>query len=166
MAKIEELVERFELEPHPEGGFFKEMYRSEGVIPQVSLGKEYRGDRNWVTSIYFLLTKGNFSAFHRINQDEIWHHYDGSAILVHVIDPEGNYSVTRVGTDYEKGQIPQFVVPGGSWFASEVEENCEFAFVGCTVAPGFDFDDFELPDREKLVRLFPQHREIITRLTR
>lgn len=166
MIKINHLVNQFELEPHPEGGFFKEVYRSHEKISKACLNADYSGDRNYATSIYFLLTSGNFSAFHKIKQDELWHHYEGAAIIIHVIDEEGNYTKQPVGKDYSRGEVPQFVVRGGCWFASEVLEEDAYAFVGCTVAPGFDFEDFEMPSREWLISKYPSHAEIITSLTR
>lgn len=166
MTRLERLVEGLGLEPHPEGGYFKETYRSTGEIGPESLETVYRSKRNYSTCIYFLLTSGEFSAFHRIRQDEIWHFYDGSPIHLHVISPEGVYSEHRIGRDLKNGEVPQFVVPGGSWFASEVQSENAYALAGCTVSPGFDFEDFELGTKSELVSLFPDQKEIITRLTR
>ncbi len=165
-AQIEKIVDQLELIPHPEGGFYKEVYRSSGVLPKAALGAAFSGDRNYCTSIYFLLTSANFSAFHRIQQDEVWHFYAGSPLTVHVIDAEGNYSANLVGNLLTDGIQPQFVVPAGCWFASSVESENSFALVGCTVAPGFDFADFELAQRADLVAEFPAHKNIIERLTR
>lgn len=166
MNSANDIIEHLKLIPHPEGGFYKETFRSEGSISKSELGEYYSGARSYSTAIYFLLTSDSFSAFHRINQDEFWHHYDGAAINVHVIDPEGNYSCTRVGKDMKNGEVPQFVVKGGCWFASEVSDNSPFSLVGCTVSPGFDFDDFELAERESLIEAYPIHAEIISRLTK
>ena len=165
MDRIKYLVEKFELIPHPEGGYFKEVYRSKDIIPQSGL-KGFTGDRNFCTSIYFLLTSENFSAFHRIKQDEIWHFYEGSSLSVHVIYPDGSYIKHKVGLNYDNGEEPQLVVPAGCWFASEVEEKDSICLVGCTVAPGFDFEDFELASKDELIKEYPQHNEIITKLTR
>ena len=163
--KIEKLVKNLDLLPHPEGGFYKEVYRSENMIPQNAL-KGFSGDRSFCTSIYFLLTSENFSAFHRIKQDEIWHFYEGSPLFVHVIDENGNYTRHTVGMNLEKGELPQLVVPAGCWFASSVKEEKNYSFVGCTVAPGFDFDDFELAERDKLIEEYPDLGEVILGLTR
>lgn len=165
MLNLEEIVQQLDLQPHPEGGYFKETYRSSGSISSNDLGDQYEGQRNYSTCIYFLLTAENFSAFHRIKQDEIWHFYDGSPIQLHMIDPEGNYSKQLIGRDLRNGELPQFVVPGGYWFASEVSEGGSFSFTGCTVAPGFSFEDFDLPSRKELTKMFPQHREVINRMT-
>ena len=164
-SEITELVDQLDLMPHPEGGFFKEVYRSNQLISQSALAG-FSGDRNFCTSIYFLLTSENFSAFHRIKQDEIWHFYKGSPLLVHVIYPNGRYVCHEVGMHIETGQFPQLTVPAGCWFASSVKEKDSYSFVGCTVAPGFDFDDFELAKEEELMREYPQHSRIISELTR
>ncbi len=164
MNKIENIIKRLKLEPHPEGGFFKETYRSLEETDQ--LDSKYQGKRNFSTCIYFLLTSDTFSAFHRINQDEIWHFYDGSPINLHQISANGSYSNVIIGRDIEKGQQPQFVVQGGNWFAATVINEDDFSLVGCTVSPGFDFRDFELTGRNELTIKFPQHKNIITELTR
>ena len=107
-----------------------------------------------------------FSAFHRLRSDELWHFYAGEPLLVQVIDPEGNYSRILLGSDPGAGQVLQTVVRAGCWFASHVADWNSFAVVGCTVAPGFDFEDFEMGKREELCARYPQHRELIQRLTR
>ncbi len=113
-----------------------------------------------------MLTSDTFSAFHKINQDEIWHFYEGSALKLYVISDKGEYSEHVIGNDFAAGQVPQFVVPGGHWFAAKTIETDSYSFVGCTVSPGFDFADFVLPKREELISKFPQHQEIISQLTR
>jgi hypothetical protein len=159
------IIKKLNLTEHPEGGYFKETYRSTGVISEKELGPSYSGDRKYSTCIYFLLTSEKFSAFHKINQDEIWHFYKGTPLLLHIITKEGVYKTITIGNDFEKGEVPQYVVKGGDWFAAEVIEKEAYALVGCTVAPGFDFADFVLPERKELVALFPQHQEIISKLT-
>ncbi len=166
MNNIEEIIHKLNLSPHPEGGYFKETYRSDGSIGLESLSSKYKGKRNYSTSIYFLLTSGSFSSFHRILQDEIWHFYKGSAIRIHMITEDGEYSNILLGNDFENGQLPQFVVKGGVYFAAEADGDNTYALVGCTVAPGFDFTDFEIPKREILVEKFPQHKEVVIRLSR
>jgi hypothetical protein len=164
--RIQELISTFVLLKHPEGGYFKETYRSEGIISESALPNEFNGYRNYSTGIYFLLTSDAFSAFHRIKQDEMWHFYEGSPLVVHMIDENGNYSFQKVGLDINDDQIPQFVVPKNVWFASEVLNSDSYSFVGCTVSPGFDFEDFELADQTELSSLFPDHKAIINKLTR
>jgi predicted cupin superfamily sugar epimerase len=164
-SRIKDIVEILDLEPHPEGGYYKETYRSEGVINKSALGESYSGNRNYSTCIYFLLTSDNFSAFHRIIQDEIWHFYKGTTITLHTISPEGKYQKIYIGDELSRGEVPQYVVPGGYWFAAEIEEKNTYALVGCTVSPGFSFEDFEMIPRQDLITLFPQHTELINRLT-
>lgn len=164
--KIQSLVTSLNLLPHPEGGFYKEVYRSKNTISKSALENRFSGERSYCTSIYFLLTSANFSGFHKIKQDEIWNFYEGSPLLVHVIDKEGIYTCHEIGMDVSVGLSPQLVVPAGSWFASSVKNDNSYTFVGCTVAPGFDFEDFELAERSQLIKEYPQHKDIITKLTR
>ncbi|WP_420601089.1 cupin domain-containing protein [Flagellimonas sp.] len=165
MSEIDFLIEKFNLALHPEGGYFKESYRSTEKIEQRALPKNYQGDRNHSTCIYFLLTSNTFSAFHKINQDEIWHFYAGSPLKLYIISDSGKYSEHIIGNNFSAGQVPQFVVPGGHWFAAKTIDANGYSFVGCTVAPGFDFADFVLPERMTLIEKFPQHEAVITMLT-
>lgn len=165
MFSKEDLIHKLELKPHPEGGYYKETYRSADYIPNDVLSNAFNSDRSVSTCIYFLLTSENFSAFHRINQDEIWHHYYGAAIKIHMISEDGEYTSVVVGKDFSNGEIPQYVVKAKTWFAAEIPAKDSFALVGCTVAPGFDFEDFQLPSRQFLTELFPEHQLVITRLT-
>lgn len=165
MLSAGEWIDRLGLQAHPEGGFYRESYRSPLSFPgEPSDG--FPNGRSHSTAIYFLLEKGDFSAFHRIRSDELWHFYSGSGVDIHVIDPGGNYDCLKLGLDVEAGQQPQAVVPAGCWFASEVVEGGAYALVGCTVAPGFDFADFEMAGRDTLASQFPEHRQLIERLTR
>lgn len=165
-TRIQELIVRLNLQPHPEGGYFREVYRSNGEIDACSLPAHFSGKRNYSTSIYFLLTSGNFSAFHKINQDEIWHFYEGSPIEMHVIAEDGQHEEFAIGNNLDEDQVLQLVIPGGQWFAARVIDENSYALVGCTVAPGFDFDDFELAKREGLLKKFPQHEALIRAFTR
>ena len=164
--EIKKLIDRLDLQPHPEGGYFKETYRSSGIIKEGNLNDDFQGDRNFSTAIYFLLTTNSFSAFHRINQDEFWHFYKGSPIKLHIISEEGIYSVIIIGNNLEAGEVPQYVVPAKHWFAAEVIKKDSYSLVGCTVSPGFDFKDFELADQQQLASKFPQYKTEINRLTR
>lgn len=159
-------VRRLKLEPHPEGGYYRQTYRSDEIISQAALPEGFTGPRAASTAIYFLLEGENFSAFHRLRSDEIWHFYTGSPLVVHVIDSAGRSSPIPLGSDPEAGQVFQAVVRAGSWFASHVADWKGWALVGCTVAPGFDFEDFEIATQKKLVDEYPQHRELIRKLTR
>jgi len=158
-------IEKLRLEPHPEGGHFRQTYKSEMLIAREALAG-FGGERAVSTAIYFLLEGKDFSAFHRLRSDEVWHFYAGEALVVHVLHPDGKYSRILLGGDLDAGQVFQAVVPAGCWFASHVANRKGWALVGCTVAPGFDFEDFELARRKELSAKYPQHRELISRLTR
>lgn len=155
-------ISQLGLLPHPEGGYYKETYRSAETIGFTG----FEGKRNISTAIYFLIENGNFSALHRIKSDEVWHFYAGDALEVIEIDEAGKLISTAVGNDVSKEQVPQYVVKAGRWFGSRVLKGGRFSLVGCTVAPGFDFKDFEMAGREALVARFPEHAEIITEMTR
>jgi len=165
-TEIKNIINQLNLQPHPEGGYYKETYRSVESIDKESLNDDFSGKRNYSTAIYFMLTSDSFSAFHRINQDEIWHFYKGTPIKLHIISSRGIYSNVIIGNDIDKGQLPQYTVPGKDWFAAELMDKNSYALVGCTVAPGFDFEDFELPSRKHLISKFPEHESIIAQLTR
>jgi uncharacterized protein len=162
----EYFIKHLQLQPHPEGGFFKETYRSDGTISSQCLPFEFDGNRQYSTAIYFLLQRKGFSAFHRIKSDECWHFYEGGTLLIHVIDVQGNYSCIHLGRNIHEGEAFQFVVPAESWFASEPAPETEFTLVGCTVSPGFDFADFEIANAKDLSKEYPQHRSLIRRLCR
>ncbi len=157
-----EWIEKLELLPHPEGGWFCEVYRSHEYIMQDALPERFGGARVFSTAIYFLLNAGEISRLHRIRQDEVWHFYDGDPLLLHQIDPEGTHTEQLVGNSGEA--LPLAVVPAGNFFGAEVSGN-GYSLVGCTVAPGFDFADFEMPSRDELYQQFPQHGELIQKLT-
>jgi hypothetical protein len=159
-------IERLQLRRHPEGGWFRETYRSDEILSRAALPPRFGGDRAFSTAIYFLLEGEDFSALHRIRQDEIFHFYDGSALTLHMIDPGGNYATVKLGRDLAAGESPQAIVAAGSLFGATVNDPRSYALVGCTVAPGFDFADFSMPSREELCRQLPQHRQIVERLTR
>lgn len=167
MMTANDFIQQLQLAPHPEGGYYREMYRSTDMIEGECLHHRFcGGSRSVSTAIYFLMEAGCFSAFHRIKSDEIWHHYEGEGMEVVVIHPQGAMEVLRLGKDMAKGEQPLQVVPAGCWFAARVASSVGFALVGCTVAPGFDFADFEMADRDALVAAFPQHRSTIVALTR
>jgi predicted cupin superfamily sugar epimerase len=159
-------IDKLQLTPHVEGGAFREVYRSELVIPRHSLPLFFQGDRPASTHIYFLLTAGQFSAFHRIAADELWHFYSGDPLLVYEITHNGRLVTHRLGGDPEKGESFFAVVHAGSWFGSALADGGGYALVGCSVAPGFDFADFELAERGVLAAQYPEQAELIRRLTR
>lgn len=166
MRNAEQWIKRLKMVAHPEGGYYTETYRSEETIARDHLPARFGDDRTFSTAIVFLLPGGEFSALHRIKQDEVWHHYDGAALTIHIIDADGGYSTLALGCDIEKGQSPQAVVTAGCLFGTTVDDPGTYALVGCTVAPGFEFDDFEILDRETLLKQYPQHKSIIEKLTR
>lgn len=161
-----DFIQRLNLIRHPEGGWFRETYRSAESIPATSLPVRFTGDRSFATAIYFLLEKSDISALHRIKSDEMWHFYAGTALTVHMITPEGEYRTFTLGADITAGEVFQAVVPAGCWFGAEVTGEGDYSLVGCTVAPGFDFQDFEMGEREQLIAEFPSHSAIIRRLTK
>jgi len=154
------------MEPHPEGGYFKETYRSSEFILKEHLPHRFGDKRRFSTAIYFLLTSESFSAFHKIKSDEVWHFYAGGSLLIHILHINGSYELIKLGNKMEAGEVFQCVVPAGSWFASECAEGSNFSFVGCTVSPGFDFADFELAIGDQLIRKYPDFTGLIRKLTR
>jgi predicted cupin superfamily sugar epimerase len=162
----EDIIQQLALLPHPEGGFYKEVYRSSLTIKADSLPPQFGGDRSISTSIYYLLQEGDFSAFHRIKSDELWHFYAGGTLLLHLINESGEYYTSSLGPNLATGETFQVLMPAGVWFASEPAPGTLFTLAGCTVSPGFDFLDFEMAEREQMIRQFPRHKAIIERLSR
>ena len=159
LPPIERLVHMLDLAPHPEGGYFRETYRSQHAGPD---------GRAASTLIYFLLAPGQVSKLHRIDADEGWHLYLGGPLEIHELDaarPHESPIVTRLGTDLARGERPQHVVPAGRWFGAALAAGAPYALVGCSVAPGFEFEHFELARRPELVARFPAARDLIERLT-
>lgn len=157
--------EKLNMNVHPEGGFFKETYRSDESVHSKHLPERFTGDRNFSTSIYYLLENDQYSRLHRIKSDEMWHFYDGSGLNIFEIDANGNAAVHKLGLNIEEGQSPQVLIKAGNWFGAKVNRPESFCLAGCTVSPGFDFEDFELGERNFLLEKFPQHIKIIEQLT-
>lgn len=166
MQSAQSFIKQYQLQPHPEGGWYKETYRSHETIPATALPGRFSGERNFSTAIYFLLEQGNFSAFHKIQSDECWHFYAGYTLNVYVLHNDGQLEIIKLGNDIAKGELFQYVVPANCWFASRPSAGSEFCFVGCTVSPGFDFTDFEMAKEEQLLSIFPQHADIIKEMSR
>lgn len=162
--QAEELIERLQLVRHPEGGWYRESYRSKEVIQEEALPNRFAGDRSISTAIYFLLQAGGISSFHRIKSDEIWHFYAGETLILHVIAPQREYYHLKLGTNIKDGESLQCAIPAGCWFGAEASGS-GYSLVGCTVAPGFDFADFELGNRDDLINQYPDHKEIIVQMT-
>jgi predicted cupin superfamily sugar epimerase len=154
------------LAPHPEGGFYRETYRAGETLEASHLPPRFGGRRAHSTAIYFLLPGDQISALHRIKSDEVWHFYAGTALTLAMIHPDGRLEERRLGPDPGRGQTFQAIVPAGCWYGAAVDDRASYALVGGTVAPGFDFADFELGDRAQLLARYPQHRPTILRLTR
>ena len=165
MEEAQQWIERLDLQPHPEGGWYRETYRASLLLPHSAL-PDHSGGRSASTAIYFLLAGEQFSALHRLRSDEVWHFYTGSSLIVHVIAPDGDYQQLLLGSDAESGEHFQAIVPAGCWFGLSLRQPNTYALVGCTVAPGFDFADFEMAQRDQLTTQYPQHRTTIERLTR
>ncbi|MFA7274118.1 MAG: cupin domain-containing protein [Crocinitomicaceae bacterium] len=153
--KAQEYIEQLNLLPHPEGGYYKETYRSSAEID----------NRNLMTAIYFLITSDNISRFHRIKSDEIWYFHDGSPLSVHTLSKEKGHQIQKVGLNLERGEAPQLLVPANTIFGSSLDEPNAFSLVSCTVAPGFDFADFELFETEYLLKEFLGNEEVIRRMS-
>lgn len=162
---VQRIVERFELVPHPEGGYFREVYRSPLRVrhPGIPSGENSRCAG---TLIYFLLAGQQYSAFHRVRwTDELWHLYAGGPLQLHTIDETGRHTEILLSGDLTQG-APTALVPAGVWQAARPAPSAPWALGGCTVAPGFEFADFEMPAGTELRRRFPQHADLITALSR
>lgn len=162
---VQELIDRLDLRPHPEGGFFRETYRSDESLAAELPGR-YDGPRPLGTAIYFLITRDSFSAMHRLASDEVFHFYLGDPLVMLQLHPEGAGREVLIGNDVAAGQVPQVIVPRGVWQGTRLLDGGRYALLGTTVAPGFDFKDFEFADRDQLLRHYPAHAERIGQLTR
>ncbi len=166
MVTKEYWIERLNLQQHPEGGYFREIYRSAGTISQNCLPDEYEGNRNYATSIYFLLGHEDISAFHRLASDEIWYYHSGEPLNIYILDKQGNIETRKLGPNPDEDEEFQVIIQAGSIFGAKVNSGKDYTLMGCVVAPGFDFVDFELMKCKELLELFPQHEEIIKLLTK
>lgn len=168
VKNAQQWIDALKLIPLPEeGGWYNEVYRSDETIQPSALPSRFAGERCFATSIYYLLKSDEFSAFHRIQQEEIWHFYEGSPLIVHEIDLDGRYTAHRLGRDFDAGERFQLTIPRGHLFASSVTESEDsFSLVACSVSPGFEFVDFEAPRRDVLLQEYPQHTDVIRALTR
>lgn len=165
IAKAEEYISMLNLKPHPEGGYYTEVYRSDEMIKDTHLPERYSSSHSFGTSIYFLLKGKDISKFHKLSSDEIWHFYDGSEVIIYILSNEGTLNKEILGRKIDEGSSFQITIPGGNWFAAELKNKNSFALVGCTVSPGFEFEDFELAERDHLVKKFPEYTDIIAGLT-
>lgn len=156
MKSAEYYINNLNMEKHIEGGYFKESFRSQDEVNK---------DKKLWSSIYFLLRTGEVSNFHRLKSDELWYYHDGEALTIYMITPEGELITKKLGKNIEKGEAPQVLVEKGCIFGSAMN-NDGYALVGCMVAPAFQYDEFELFKRDDLLELYPNHKDIIIKLTR
>ncbi|MGB5065370.1 MAG: cupin domain-containing protein [Candidatus Competibacter sp.] len=154
-------IAHLQLAPHPEGGYFRRSYTA-GLTLDLP---DRNGPRPVATAIFYLLKGGQQSRLHRLKSDELWHFHLGSALTLHRLDPRGGYTAIQLGADPAAGQHLQIAIPAGCWFGATVDDPAGFSLLGCTVAPGFDFADFELADRVTLIHQYPQQAALIERLT-
>jgi uncharacterized protein len=155
------IIKKLKLKKHPEGGYFSETYRTPISIGKNQLPEKFSGKRSLSTTIYFLLTGKNLSSFHKLKADEVWHFYSGVPLNIYTIQKNGRLKKITLG----KNHLYQTVIEAEQWFAAEVTETRFYSLVGCTVSPGFDYRDFELGEEEKLVKLYPHLKGLISRLT-
>jgi hypothetical protein len=158
-------IEKLQLQKHPEGGWFKEIYRSAEMIPASALPAGFSGDRSFSTSIYYLLESEDFSAFHRIKSDELWHFYTGTSVIEIISIQKGKIRRQFLGDNPQENQSFQVVVPKNTWLAARLINKNGFALAGCTVSPGFHFDDFEM-GTEKLINEYTELKKEIVGLIR
>lgn len=158
-------IQKLELQKHPEGGYYRETYRSYDVIKKDGLSSRFIETRNSSTAIYYLLSGKDFSAFHRLKSDEIFHFYHGVPLRVHILTLSGEYKSILLGDTAAENPLFQLVINQGDWFASEVSQPNSYSLIGCTVSPGFDFHDFELASANELSKLYPDYQDLIIRLS-
>ena len=163
---VKRIVERLELVPHPEGGFFREVYRSTTKLDHPDIPQGRPRERSAGTLIYFLLSGDDFSAFHRIRwTDEVWHLYAGGPLELFLIDGRGKLEHRLLTTELMRGE-PTTRIPAGSWQSARLATGGTWALGGCAVSPGFEYDDFEMPLRSELLERYPAHEATIRNLTR
>jgi hypothetical protein len=165
-GKAEYWIEKLNMTGHPEGGFFAPAFRASEQIGNDGLPGRFTGNRAIVSSIYYLLKKGQFSTFHRLKSVEIWSFFEGDPLSIYVLDRHGGLTEKRLGRNVDIGESLQVAIDAGDWFAAEHRGPGEFTLVGCVVAPGFEYEDMEIASRAELRARYPQHLEIIEKLTR
>ncbi len=158
-------IDKLQLTSHPEGGYFARTYRSPDRISQQGLPERYSGARVCAGAIYFLVPTGQASKLHRLKCEEIWCYHFGAPLTLSILEKEGTVRHIILGPDFEQGEQFQAVVPHGVWFGAKVNKKDAYTLVSCITAPGFDFEDFELAERESLIQEYPQHKDVIEMLT-
>jgi predicted cupin superfamily sugar epimerase len=158
-------ISKLNMLPHPEGGYFKEFYKSNELIKKEHLPDRFGGHRAFSTSIYFLLNEKDVSKLHKIESDELWYYHSGSSVTIICLHKDYGLKKYKLGLNLENEELPQVLVEKGTWFGAFLNDETTYSLVGCNVAPGFDFEDFVMGDKEKLFSDFPKHKEIIIKLT-
>ena len=166
MKKAEHWIQHLDLKPHPEGGFYKEMYRSNIEVSGKELPVGYHSQRRLATSIYYLLRSEDISRLHRLRSDELWYFHTGSTVTVYYIDTEGKKHKNLLGNNPDKAEHLSVLIPGGTLFCAEVAEPESFGLVSCVVTPGFEFEDFEMFEKDDLIQAFPKHLELIEKFSK
>jgi len=165
--QAQEYIQKLELEAHPEGGYYRRTYQNDIVLSSTTLPNRFKNNRLAASAIYFLLTTESFSAFHRLQADELWHFYAGTSVTLYLIRPNGELQTIEVGNPLKSPNATfQALIPAQTWFAAAVTAADSYALVGCTLAPAFDFEDFELANKAILMKEYPQHGELIERFVR
>jgi len=162
MNTAERLIQKFNLKPHPEGGYYSQGFRSAEFLKAEFLPDRYNGARNLYSSIHFMVTAQSPSRFHRIKTDEIWHFYTGDALVLHLINEQGKYQFFELSNTAEKERF-QMMIKKNTWMAASTKG--EFSLVGCTLSPGFEYVDFELGIRAKMLQEYPNLEDVILRFT-
>ncbi len=157
-------IDHLQLKPHPEGGYFTEIYRDAEEYPAAVLPARYDSKRNVSTSIYYLLKSENISRLHKLHSNEIWHFYTGSTLHLHLLHEKNSYTKIKLGPHAESDEQFQVVIPKYTYFGANLPEPDTYALVGCTMAPGFEYDDFTLGEKSELIEMFPDHTRIIHQL--
>ena len=162
--RVHELITALDLTPHPEGGYYRETYKSDLCFNAMDENASFPGRRSTGAAIYFLLEGRDISRMHRIKADELWHFYEGAPLTVHVIHPDGTLEEIRLGSDIARGETFQALVKAGCWFGASLAGDGH-ALVGCTTHPGFEFEDFEMAEQDDLLSKWPEHEAVIRKLT-
>lgn len=163
--KASEYIEALNMQKHIEGGYFCETFRSQYSVLSDNLLDRFSGKRTLMTSIYFLLEGKDISKLHKVRGDEIWFFHDGSPAIIEILNTNGSIDRMVLGTDVKSGQLPQIIIPADTWFTAKIAVENSFILLACTVAPGFEYDDFELAKPEKLLVEFPHLKEFILKTT-
>lgn len=160
MVTKEYWIQHLDLKPHPEGGFFKEVYRSTIGVSKDELPVGYKSARRLSTSIYYLLRSGDISRMHRLKSDELWYYHFGSSLKVIYIDHEGKKHTKILGNNPEKAEYFHILIPAGNIFAAEVIDPDSYSLISCVVSPGFEYEDFELFSKDDLLQAYPKHADL------